>query len=397
MQEGFALHPDQFVGLTVHSTYSEFQAYFYNAAMYECPRPCLPHEEPCVAFDQSYPGMQDVSWAMHTGMVQHPEWYPELSSSSSARDVAHALYMRGLNKCPRICQAEESPGDFKPVVEGYVMAPSEGWLTTKSTTSRITTTPATTRAPTTTLGFAPPPVVPLPLMPLPPLPPAPTAAPTPAPTTPAPTTPAPTTPAPTTPAPAPAPAPTPPEPLPQAPAPKPKEPEVKVTAKVEVTTEEPKKEVPPECAKKSQTYTVMDFPGHLPVVTEDSDACQAHCVKQPLAEYFAFDVFMQTCHCPPFAALPMQATDVRGGKLRCGEMDTYLQSKAALPKIAPAAAGRLLPGAMAMVAIVAVSCLAIVAQRRIRLDTRSRSLERFDSSSLLPDDPELAGPEPIAE
>ena len=57
------------MGLTVHSNYSEFQAYFYNAGMHECPRPCMPQalsqwllglvwgqEEPCVEFGTAYPG-----------------------------------------------------------------------------------------------------------------------------------------------------------------------------------------------------------------------------------------------------------------------------------------------------------------------------------------------------
>ena len=40
-------------------------------------------------------GMADVIWAKHEGMVHHPEWYPELSSSSSDQEVAAALYMWG--------------------------------------------------------------------------------------------------------------------------------------------------------------------------------------------------------------------------------------------------------------------------------------------------------------
>lgn len=110
MVDGFASNPEKFIGLTVHSTYSDFQAYFHNTGMHKCPRPCLPQEEKCVAFGPKYPGLKDVRWVRYDGMINHPQWFPELSSDSTDVEIAKVLYMHGNKNCPRVCLADEEEG-----------------------------------------------------------------------------------------------------------------------------------------------------------------------------------------------------------------------------------------------------------------------------------------------
>ncbi|CAK8992854.1 Poly(A)-specific ribonuclease PARN [Durusdinium trenchii] len=304
MLEGFAQNPKKFVGLTVHSTYSEFQAYFHNAGMHDCPRPCLPHEEPCVKFGPNYPGMADVVWARNDGMVNHPEWYPELSSKSSNKEIAKALYMHGVKKCKRICEDDEEEGHFEPIKKGPSL---EGWMTTTTVkgqklypstpTAAPTTAPsvATTVAPTVAPTAAP--TVPLVVLPTPPTA-APTVAPTEAPTV------AVTTPP--TAAPTLAPATTTPKALTAAPTMAP-------TTTINPVIEEH------DCGQIGRTFSMLDFVGHLPVQQTSSAACRAHCEKFPEAAYFNYYVPLSTCHCPPSDTLFEKALgkDYIGGKLDC--------------------------------------------------------------------------------
>lgn len=114
MVDGFAKHPEKFIGLTVHSSYSDFQAYFHNTGMHGCPRPCLPQEEKCVKFGPVYPGMKAVLWVRNDGMRNHPQWFPELSSGSSDLEIAKVLYQHGNKETPRVCQDDEEEGHFVP-------------------------------------------------------------------------------------------------------------------------------------------------------------------------------------------------------------------------------------------------------------------------------------------
>lgn len=114
MLDGFAQHPEQYVGLTTKSNYRDFQAYSWNVGMYDCPRPCMEHEEACVKFDQSFPCMKDVHWAAFHGIVENPEWYPELRTGAPLKDFALVLYMHGQPGCPRPCDEGEPVGHFVP-------------------------------------------------------------------------------------------------------------------------------------------------------------------------------------------------------------------------------------------------------------------------------------------
>lgn len=109
MTHGFAQHPEHYIGLSVHSTYSAFQAYYHNGDMHFCPRPCLKMEQACVPFTPSFPGMDHIA-ECRKQMVQQPEAFPELSSDSTDQEVAKALYMRGAPGVPRVCEDDERPG-----------------------------------------------------------------------------------------------------------------------------------------------------------------------------------------------------------------------------------------------------------------------------------------------
>jgi len=114
MLDGFAKHPENYVGLTTKSNYRDFQAYFWNLGMHHCPRPCMEREEACVKFDQSYPCLRDVQWAAYHGIAENPEWYPELRTGDPLKDFAMVLYMHGQPGCPRPCDEGEPVGHFVP-------------------------------------------------------------------------------------------------------------------------------------------------------------------------------------------------------------------------------------------------------------------------------------------
>mmetsp|Transcript_14803 Transcript_14803/g.16104 ORF Transcript_14803/g.16104 Transcript_14803/m.16104 type:complete len:120 (-) Transcript_14803:1-360(-) len=113
MTHDFVLHPNRFIGLSVKSSYTDFQAYYHNAGMYNCPRPCFEMEQACVPWSVNFPGMGQIK-GMRSQMANHPNWWPELSSKSSDREIAKALYTRGQEGIPRVCEADEAPGHHVP-------------------------------------------------------------------------------------------------------------------------------------------------------------------------------------------------------------------------------------------------------------------------------------------
>lgn len=115
MLDGF--NPEKFPGLTVRSSFTDFQAFFWNLGMYNCSRPCMPQEEACTTFNDAYPCYQDVLWARNEGYPSHPEWYPELSPKSTLEDIAIVLYRHGQKGCPRPCDEGEANGHFVPYID----------------------------------------------------------------------------------------------------------------------------------------------------------------------------------------------------------------------------------------------------------------------------------------
>eukprot|EP00930_Biecheleria_cincta_P071063 TRINITY_DN58615_c0_g1_i1.p1 TRINITY_DN58615_c0_g1~~TRINITY_DN58615_c0_g1_i1.p1 ORF type:complete len:513 (-),score=73.40 TRINITY_DN58615_c0_g1_i1:287-1825(-) len=140
MVHEFAKDPDSFPGLSVRSSFSDFQGFFWNQGMHGCPRPCMPREEVCVKFGPSYPCYQDVHWAMREGIGNHPDWYPELGPQASALEVAQVLYRHGQPNCPRPCDADEGEGHAVPYTASSEFADSESWMAPKTTQTTTLTT-----------------------------------------------------------------------------------------------------------------------------------------------------------------------------------------------------------------------------------------------------------------
>jgi len=140
MVHDFARDPDSFPGLSVRSTFSDFQAFFWNQGMHGCPRPCMPQEEVCVKFGPNYPCYQDVHWAKREGIGNHPDWYPELGPQASSVEVAQVLYRHGQPNCPRPCDADEEDGHSMPYTASSEFADSESWMAPKTTRTTTMTT-----------------------------------------------------------------------------------------------------------------------------------------------------------------------------------------------------------------------------------------------------------------
>merc|ERR1712050_288170 len=59
-----------------------------------------------LAGEDCYAGVQ---WAMEHGIHRHPQWYPNLSSSSSFADFQSTLHEGGHNNCPMPCEPVPTP------------------------------------------------------------------------------------------------------------------------------------------------------------------------------------------------------------------------------------------------------------------------------------------------
>mmetsp|Transcript_19679 Transcript_19679/g.34909 ORF Transcript_19679/g.34909 Transcript_19679/m.34909 type:complete len:476 (-) Transcript_19679:119-1546(-) len=136
MLHDFAKNPDAYIGLTTRSSFTDFQAYFWNAGMYACPRPCMQQEEACVTFDAQYPCYRDALWAEKVGIANHPEWYPELGPRATMEEIAAVLYQHGQPHCPRPCDRGEDAGHRVPYEASTEFTNSEAWMTTKPDSSR---------------------------------------------------------------------------------------------------------------------------------------------------------------------------------------------------------------------------------------------------------------------
>mmetsp|Transcript_81568 Transcript_81568/g.197680 ORF Transcript_81568/g.197680 Transcript_81568/m.197680 type:complete len:420 (+) Transcript_81568:46-1305(+) len=135
--QGVHEHPDWYPGLGTSASVAAFQAVVHQKSPDKCPRPCSsvvqdpehtqptpsPMPAPSKAEDHM-PGdgechdavagevcWNEVQWARANGLRQHPEWYPDLDSSSDAARFQSVIYQRSPEKCPRPCSGEaEEPG-----------------------------------------------------------------------------------------------------------------------------------------------------------------------------------------------------------------------------------------------------------------------------------------------
>jgi len=102
MEHGIKIHPDVYTGLTVQSSFEDFQAFLYEANHGSCPMPCPPCHT-AVAGEECY---GHVTWAMQHGIKLHPGVYEGLTVASSFEDFQAFLHRIDHGDCPSPCPAD---------------------------------------------------------------------------------------------------------------------------------------------------------------------------------------------------------------------------------------------------------------------------------------------------
>merc|ERR1712060_240399 len=100
--------------LTSSSSFEDFQAHLHSINHGNCPQPCnatsLPTAAPvCHTAMEGEDCYGAVTWAMDTGITSNPEWYADLTSSSSFEDFQAHLYSINHGNCPQPCNATSFP------------------------------------------------------------------------------------------------------------------------------------------------------------------------------------------------------------------------------------------------------------------------------------------------
>lgn len=103
MTSGIVTNPEWYGDLTAESSFEDFQSLFFKERTLAgvCEAPACPGCRTAVRGEKCY---EDVKWALHTGIAQHPEWYNGLTTSSSFEEVQEFLWQdANNNNCPRPC------------------------------------------------------------------------------------------------------------------------------------------------------------------------------------------------------------------------------------------------------------------------------------------------------
>ena len=93
--------------LTRSSSFEDFQRFLHGHARFSdaCPEPCAaPALERCRTAVEGDACYEKVVWAMRTGVVERPDWYPSLTRSSSFEDFQwflHGTAAAGFAACAR--------------------------------------------------------------------------------------------------------------------------------------------------------------------------------------------------------------------------------------------------------------------------------------------------------
>jgi len=106
MQVGVREHPEWYPELGPLSQFGHFQKHLYQRAQGGCPEPCgsPPEAEvPCRAVGQEEACFREVSWAMRTGVREHPDWYPGLGPGAGFAAFQAQLHRAGRASCPPPC------------------------------------------------------------------------------------------------------------------------------------------------------------------------------------------------------------------------------------------------------------------------------------------------------
>ena len=101
--------------LTRSSSFEDVQRFLHGHARFSdaCPEPCAaPAPERCRTAVEGDACYEKVVWAMRTGVVERPDWYPSLTRSSSFEDFQRFLHGRPRlsSVCPEPCSAQEATG-----------------------------------------------------------------------------------------------------------------------------------------------------------------------------------------------------------------------------------------------------------------------------------------------
>jgi len=142
MRFGIYSDPDWYPGLSVTSSFVEFQAWLHSSGDHGCPKPCPTMAQPSTAAPlapeaachtavqgEESECYEHADWAMRFGIYSHPDWYPGLSVTSSFVDFQAWLHSKGELGCPKPCPIEVVTPSA-PVEVSSMPQPDQGSSTT---------------------------------------------------------------------------------------------------------------------------------------------------------------------------------------------------------------------------------------------------------------------------
>ena len=103
MTSGIVTNPEWYPGLTAESSFEDFQTFFFKERTLSgvCEAPACAACHTAVRGEKCY---EDVKWALHTGIPQHPEWYNGLTVESTFEEVQDYLWRDDANdNCQQPC------------------------------------------------------------------------------------------------------------------------------------------------------------------------------------------------------------------------------------------------------------------------------------------------------
>jgi len=100
---GFGIHrrPEWYGNLTVTSSFEDFQLHLNRHSFWNCSKPCP--ETPCESVTEEHPCYPHVKWARDVGIDSYPDWYPGLTNTSTFEEFQQHLYAGRHWGCPRPC------------------------------------------------------------------------------------------------------------------------------------------------------------------------------------------------------------------------------------------------------------------------------------------------------
>lgn len=98
MTDGIKEKPEWYKGLSKTSSFEAFQAHLHETPESNCPRPCECHTalegEKC---------HEHVLWVLKEGILEHPDWYEGVKSTSAFEDVQRRLHEDTNTSCSMPC------------------------------------------------------------------------------------------------------------------------------------------------------------------------------------------------------------------------------------------------------------------------------------------------------